>query len=166
MHLSREDSNARLRVMKGLKVMDFLLHFTQVTIVFYIPTKCKTFANYHWKACLWLMDESTQKCSMKFQHSCYQIRLFIYLQLVFLRPKDLTLYRWKTRDSHANIQGKTYWRSPLLCNLDSPQQPPSFSDHHWLLGKAIDCFSLATRPDKTLWMIEKAERCFWLEAFP
>ncbi len=37
MHLSNVDSKARLKVIKGLYVIDFLVHFTHVTIVFYIP---------------------------------------------------------------------------------------------------------------------------------
>ena len=38
-HFSKEFSKARLKVMKGLYVIDCLEHFPQVTIVFYIPEK-------------------------------------------------------------------------------------------------------------------------------
>ena len=35
--LSKLDSNARLSVIKGLKVIDYFWHFPQVTMVFCIP---------------------------------------------------------------------------------------------------------------------------------
>jgi len=42
MHFSIEFSKAKLRVINGLYVIDLLLHFPQVTIVFCIPIKVMT----------------------------------------------------------------------------------------------------------------------------
>ena len=50
MHLSKVDSNAKLRIMKGLKVIDLCEHLPHVTTVICIPFKQHGYTNANFTA--------------------------------------------------------------------------------------------------------------------